>query len=420
MIFEYTSPNDTVFTVRNVLVKFGEGVAAEVGYEARRLGMTRALIVTDRYIAENTEMPQMIKGHLERAGIEADIYQDTPIEPVDTGVLKAIDFASRGNYDGFIGLGGGSSMDTAKMINLYTTHPTEDFKDYIAPPTGGGKPVPGPLKPLIAIPTTAGTGSENTPVAIVDLEKEQLKVGISHPYLLPHFALLDPVLTVTLPPYYTASTGMDALLHSIEAYTTIPYYARVRPQSPEARPVYVGSNPVSDLFVEKSIELIGKYLRKAYHNPHDLVARHCMLLAAHLGGAFGNAGVHIPHALAYPIAGRNHDLPHGVTVCLTAPAALEFILPAAREKLARVAQLLGEDTQGLSLEEAALLAREAVVSLMMDLDLPSGLEEVGFTAEDIDGLSQGAMKIQRLLSCSPRRVTLEDVKKIYYQSMKNW
>ncbi len=420
MILDYRSPNDTVFTVRNVLVKFGEGVATEVGYEAKRLGMSRALIVTDRFIATETEMPQMIKGCLERTGVEAEVFDGVSIEPVEGKVLEAIEFAASGNYDGFVGLGGGSSIDTAKMVNLYTTHPTGDLRDYIAPPTGGGKPVPGPLKPLIAIPTTAGTGSENTPVAIVDLEKEQLKVGISHPYLLPDYALLDPVLTVTLPPYYTASTGMDALLHSIEAYTSLPYYARVRPGSLEERPVYVGSNPVSDLFVEKSIELIGKYLRRAYHNPCDLEARHHMLLAAHLGGAFGNAGVHIPHALAYPIAGRNHDLPHGISVCLTAPAALEFIIPASREKLARVAQLLGEDTEGLSLEEASLMAKEAVVNLMMDVDFPSGLEEVGFTRDQVDELGEAAMKIQRLLSCSPRRVTQEDVKRIYTGSMRNW
>ncbi|TDA37925.1 MAG: alcohol dehydrogenase [Thermoproteota archaeon] len=416
----YTSPNDTVFTVRNVLVKFGEGVISEIGYEAKRLGMTKVLIVTDKNIHENTKIPEQVKGYLEEVGIKVDIFDGVHIEPLDTEVMKGIEFAKGKGYDGFIGLGGGSSIDTAKMIDLYTTYPTDDFKDYIAPPTGRGKPVPGPLKPLIAVPTTAGTGSENTPVAIVDLVKEKMKVGISHPYLLPSYAILDPTLTISLPPYYTASTGMDALLHSIECYTAIPYYARPRPESPEKRPVYIGSNPVSDIFAEKSIELIGKYLRVAYHEPYNLEARHNMLLAAHLGGAFGNAGVHIPHALAYPIAGRRHELPHGVTVCVTAPAALEFIAPVMQEKLAKVAQLLGGRTEGLSTREAAELAKEELIKLMKDINFPSGIAEFGFEEKDIDELSEAAIKQQRLLSCSPRPVKLEDIKEIYRKSLHNW
>ena len=278
-LLEYVSPNDTVFTVRNVQVKFGEGVLSEVGYEAKRLGMKNVLIVTDENLNSNTKWPELVKGYLEEEGIKATIWDGVHIEPIDTEVIKGIKFAKGKDFDGFIAVGGGSSMDTAKMINLYTTYPTDDFKDYIAPPTGKGKPVPGPLKPLIVIPTTAGTGSENTPVAIVDLVKEKLKVGISHPYLLPDYALLDPVVTTTLNPYYTATTGLDVLMHDIECYTAIPYYARPRPESPDKRPVYIGANPISDIFVEKSAELVGKYLRRAYYNPYDLEARRYMMLA---------------------------------------------------------------------------------------------------------------------------------------------
>ena len=416
----YVSPNDTVFTVRNVQVKFGEGVGLEIGYEASKMGMKKILIVTDKNINSQTDIVKVIKKSLEEKGIGVDVFDESPVEPIDTEILKGIETLKGNSYDGFIGVGGGSSIDTAKMFNLYMTYPTESFYDYVAPPTGKGKEIPGPLKPLIAVPTTAGTGSENTPVAIVDLEEKKLKVGISHPYLLPKLALLDPVFTVTLSPYYTASTGMDALLHSIEAYTSLPFYARKRPESPEKRPVYIGSNPVSDMFVEKSIELIAKYLRRAYHNPYDLEARSKMLLAAHLGGAFGNAGVHIPHALAYPIAGRNHELPHGITVCVTAPAAMEFIAPVSAEKLKRVAELMGKNTKGLSDIEAAYLAKDAVIELMKDIDFPSGLEAVGFKEDDIDDLTEAAMKIQRLLSCSPREVGIEDVRGIYRKSLKNW
>ncbi|MEM2017121.1 MAG: hydroxyacid-oxoacid transhydrogenase [Nitrososphaerota archaeon] len=416
----YISANDTVFTVRNVQVKFGEGVSSEIGYEARRLGIKKALIVTDKNINENTRIPSRIKEYLDEEGIKSDIFDGTHIEPIDTEVIKAIEFASGRDYDGFIAVGGGSSIDTAKMINLYTTYPTPQFKDYIAPPTGGGKPVPGPLKPLICLPTTAGTGSENTPVAIVDLTKEKLKVGISNPYLLPSYALLDPVLTITLPPYYTASTGIDALMHCIECYTAIPYNCRPRPSSPDKRPVYIGSNPVSDIFVEKAMELIGKYLRRAYYNPYDMEARRNMLLAAHLGGAFGNAGVHISHALAYPIAGRRHDLPHGITVAVTGPAMLEFLEPIVPYKLAKIAQLLGEKTDGLTIREAAAIAKEALIKLMKDVNLPSGISEFGFEEKDLKELSEGAILQQRLLAVSPRLTTIEDIFEIYRKSLHNW
>lgn len=417
---QYITPNDTVFAVRNVKIKFGLGVLSEIGYEASLLKIKSVLIVTDENINNNTNIVENCVKYLNEYKIDVEVYDKSPVEPIDTAILDAIEFAKNKTFDGIIGLGGGSSMDTAKMINLYTTYPTNDFKDYIAPPTGNGKPVPGYLKPYIAIPTTAGTGSENTPVAVVDLEKEKLKVGISSPFIQAQLALLDPTLTVTLSPYYTASTGLDALMHSIEAYTCIPYNSKPRPDNPKNRSVYVGSNPVSDMFVEESIKLIGEYLRRAYFNPHDIEAREKIMLAAHLGGAFGNAGVHIPHALAYPIAGRRHELPHGVTVVLTAPKSLEFIAPLVKEKLAKVAEWLGENVQGLSLSEAALKAKEGVRSLMKDLNIAKGLKYEGFGEEDMDDLSDAAMKIQRLLSMSPRTVTVDEIKEIYRGSMENW
>lgn len=420
MLPEFTSPNDTVFTVRNVQAKFGNGVAGEAGYEAKRMGVKKVLVVTDEHISSNTEILSIIKNSLDKSGIGFDVFDKSPVEPIDTAFMKGLDSIKGNLYDGFIGVGGGSSIDTAKMFNLYTTYPTQDFKDYVAPPTGLGKTIPGPLKPLIAIPTTAGTGSENTPVAVVDLEKEKLKVGISHQYLLPSLALLDPVLTVTLSSYYTASTGMDALFHSIEAYTSLPYYARIRPESPDKRPVYIGANPVSDLFVEKSIELVAKYLRRACHNPYDLEARTNMLLAAHLGGAFGNAGVYIPHAFSYPLAGKKHDIPHGIGVCVTAPASLEFIASISAPKLKKVAKLMGKNVDNMPDKEAAYAAKDAVVELMKDIDFPSGIEALGFSESDIDALSNDAIKLQRLLVCSPRPVKLEDIRGIYKKSLKNW
>lgn len=417
---QYATPNDTVFAVRDVKIKFGLGALSEIGYEVSLLKIKSVLVVTDENINNNTDIVKNCIKYLNEYKLDVEVYDKSPIEPIDTAILDAIEFAKGKKFDGIIGLGGGSSIDTAKMINLYTTYPTSDFKDYIAPPTGKGKPVPGPLKPLIAVPTTAGTGAENTPVAVVDLSKEKLKVGISSPFIQAMFAILDPALTTTLSPYYTASTGLDALMHSIEAYTCIPYNSKPRPSAPQNRSVYIGSNPVSDLFVEESIKLIGKYLRKAYFNPYDIEAREKMMLAAHLGGAFGNAGVHIPHSLAYPIAGRRHELPHGITVVLTAPTSLEFIAPLVEERLAKVAKLLGEKIKGLSLREAAFQAKEGVRKLMKDLNIAKGLKYEGFSEKDIDELSEAAMKMQRLLSMAPRTVSIDEIKEIYRGSMENW
>jgi len=417
---KYNLPNETVITLSNVEGKFGIGVSSEVGYEAKRLGLSYILVITDPNISQNTKILQEIVGYLEEYGLKVDIFDKAHVEPVDYEVEKAIEYAKRKNYDGFIGVGGGSSIDTAKIVNLYTTYPTETFKDYIAPPTGKGKTVPGKLKPTIAIPTTAGSGSETSPTAVVDLKKEKIKVGISHQYLIPSIVLLDPLLTISLPPYYTAASGLDVLISNIEAYTTLPYNSRPRPESPNKRPVYIGANPISDINIEKSIQLIGKYLRRAYFNPYDIEARENMLLATHLGSVFKTVGVHIPHALAYAIAGRRPNLPHGVTVTLTAPAVLDFIEPVVPERLAKIASLLGEKTEGLSIMEAASLAKKALIKLLIDLNMPSGLVDLGIKEEDIPDLAKDGLKNQRLIVGCSRPVKEEDLINILKNSLHNW
>ncbi len=412
--------NDTIFTLRATPAKIGLGSTIEVGYELKRRGVSRVLIVTDKIVHNKTDICQRVVDAVKDEGIEVDVWDGVEPEPSDKSMREAIEYAKNRKYDAFIGLGGGSSIDTAKVSDLYTTYPTDDFLDYIAPPTGKGKPVPGPLKPLIAIPTTAGTGSETTTVAVVDLKDLKLKVGISHEYLLPTLAIIDPLNTVTMPPNVTASTGMDALMHAIEAYTAKPYNTRPRPKNPAERPVYVGSNPVTDALAERAIELIGKYLRRAVCNGYDLEARTGMATAAYLAGiAFGNAGVHIPHAIAYPIGGRR-KLPHGVCVSITAPAVLEFIAPTAPEKTARIAQLLGEDVSGLTVYDAALKASDALKKLMKDIAFSNGLESLGFTEKDIPELAEGTMKIQRLLAQSPRAVTKEQIEEILRNSLRFW
>jgi len=411
--------NDVVFSLRMVPIKFGIGAAQETGFELHNLGVKKVLVITDKTISKETQILSNMKYCIEDAGIEVEVWDEVEPEPSSDSMKKAIRFASGGNFDGLIGLGGGSSIDTAKVVNLFTTYPAE-FLDYIAAPIGKDRPVPGKLKPLVAIPTTAGTGSETTGVAITDLTEPKTKSGFSSWHLLPSLAIIDPLNTVMMPPSVTANTGIDALMHAIEAFTARPYYTRPRPVSPENRPLYVGSNPVTDTLAEKAIELIGENLIVAIRNGTDINVRLNMSIASFIAGvAFGNAGVHIPHAMAYPVGGRKH-IPHGVAVAVHGPAFLKFAALRIPEKLARVAGLLGENIDGLLAEDAALKASEALIKLMRKIDLPNGLEEFGFTEGDIPGMAKDCLRLQRLLAISPFPVQEEDIAQIYKSSMRYW
>jgi alcohol dehydrogenase class IV len=331
-----------------------------------------------------------------------------------------------------VALGGGSTIDTAKAMNLFSTYPA-DLYDYINKPIGQGKPVPGALKPLVALPTTAGTGSETTAVIVLDLLDLHLKTGISHQYIRPSMAIVDPLNTLTMSPEVTASSGLDVFTHAAESFTNKPFNMRPRPSSPALRGAYVGSNPISDRWSEKAVEWAGKYLRRACYNGNDMEARTHMAMGSTFAGiGYGNAGVHIPHALGYPIAGLVKDwipsgfgvdepmVPHGISTALTAPASFRFTAPTNPEKHARLAELLGASTEGLSADDAALLLPEAIVRLLKDTGCPNGLAAVGFTAADIPKLVEGGWKQQRLLVGSPRPVTEEGLYQILEESMVLW
>lgn len=233
-------PNETVFTMEMTPIKVGVGATTEVAYDLKRLGVRHALIITDHGIMK-LGLPEQVRTLLQEAGISADIYDDVHVEPTDKSFEAIASFVRGRDYDGFVAIGGGSSIDTAKAANLFTTYPAP-VMDYVNKPIGKGVPVPGPLKPLVAIPTTAGTGSETTAVTIMDVLALKVKTGISHRYLRPTMAIIDPLNTVTLPPMATAYPGFDVLTHALESYTSRPYDARPR-HKPDERPVYVGSNP---------------------------------------------------------------------------------------------------------------------------------------------------------------------------------
>jgi len=396
----------------------------------KRLGVKRPLLITDRGLVR-TGLADRVCHVLCEADLAADLYDDVHVEPTDVSWEAIAEYVQGRDYDGFVAVGGGSVIDSAKAANLFTTYPAQ-LTDYLNKPIGKGLPIPGPLKPLVAIPTTAGTGSETTAVAVLDILSLHVKTGISHRYLRPTLAIVDPLNTLTLPPMATAYPGFDVLTHALESFTSRPYDARPR-HRPDERPVYVGRNPVSDLWCEKALEYLGRSLRRAVLNGYDMDARTDLALAATYAGiGFGNAGVHVPHALAYPIAGQVRSfvppdypegqplIPHGLSVISTAPATFRWTFPTSPERHVRAAQLLGGDTSGLTDAQARDVLPQTLLSLMRDTDIPNGLGALGFGDADVAGLVDGALKQQRLLVCCPRDVGAEELEPIVRASMQHW
>ena len=425
-----TLPTETVFVMEMSPIKFGLGAMEEIGFDAARLGLAKALIFTDRNLAAEG-LPDRVRGLLEEQGIKAEIYDGVEVEPTDRSMEEAAEYARTKEFDGLIAVGGGSTIDTCKAANLLTCHPAP-LLDYLNKPVGRGVPVPGPLKPLIAVPTTAGTGSETTAVAVTHVLDQNVKAGVSHRLLRPTLGVVDPLNTLTVPPEVTAAAGSDILTHAIESYTTRPYNARAKHHPPD-RPAYIGANPASDIWCEKAMEYVARYLRRAVLNGLDLEARVNLALAANYAGiGFGNAGVHIPHALAYPIAGLVRDyvpggyrtrhamVPHGMAVILTAPAAFRFTYATAPDRHLRAAALMGAPVDGLGERERREALPAALIALMRDTGIPNGLTAVGYGERDIAALVEGTLKQPRLLAGAPRPVGAADLEWILRDSMQYW
>jgi len=420
--------HETIFTMEATPVKFGRGASADAGWELKRLGVRRAMLVTDPGVAA-AGYPERVQRAIEAEGIEVVLYDRARVEPTIESFQAAVDYALEHEVDGFVSVGGGSSIDTAKVANLVSTHPAP-VMDYVNPPVGQGKKPPSPLKPHLAIPTTSGTGSEATTVAVLDIPELKVKTGISHRYLRPAQAIVDPDLTRTLPAEVTSSTGLDVVCHAAESFLSKPFDTRDRPASPDDRPPYQGSNPVADVWSAKALEFGGRYLRRAVADPEDLEARGFMMLAATMAGVgFGSAGVHIPHACAYPIASVKHEyepagypddhrfVPHGHSVIVTAPAAFRFTYDAAPERHTHVAALLSENRIS---DPGPDTLPEVIRELMQDVGAPRGVAELGYDENDIPDLVAGALKQQRLLVVAPKAVTEDDLRRIITASMTNW
>ena len=417
---------ESVFTYGAPALKFGRGAADEVGHDVVALGARRVLVVTDAGVAA-TGAPARIADSVAAQGIEVLVFDGVHIEPTDDSIRAAIAYAvEHGPWDAFVAVGGGSSIDTAKAVNLLTTNPG-DLLDYVNVPVGGGRAPTLPLKPLVAVPTTTGTGSESTTICVLDVLAQRVKTGISHLRLRPTVAVVDPLLTRSQPSGVTASAGLDILCHALESWTARPFTAYEHKQADQRVP-YCGANPIADMWSEKAMTLLAGAFRIAVREGSDEPARERMALAATFAGmGFGNAGVHVPHANAYPIAGQVKDfrpvgypqaepiVPHGMAVALTAPAAFAFTYDAAPARHLRAAQLLDGSVDG-RVDDVEALPR-VLRSLLQDVGMPDGLRAVGYGHADIDALVAGSLQQERLLATAPKPVRAEDLAGIFERSM---
>ncbi|HEX4997614.1 MAG TPA: hydroxyacid-oxoacid transhydrogenase [Terriglobia bacterium] len=423
--------NDTVFTMKSTPYKFGVGVTQEIGYDLAGMRLKRALVVTDPGVAR-TGLPERVIGLVRERGIETGLFEDVSIEPTDVSALRAIEFARDFRPDGYLAIGGGSVMDTTKIMNLYVTHPAP-FLAYVNAPIGEARPIPGPLKPMVCLPTTAGTSSENTAIAVVDMTELHVKTGISHHYLRASLGVLDPLNSLSTPQMVSACSGADVLTHAIESYTALGYDEREKPATPADRPPYQGANPISDIWCERAIRLVDEFLPKVVKDGADLEARTQMMLATiYAGMGFSNAGVHIPHAMGYPIAGNVREfcppgyprrkplVPHGMSTALCAPASFLFTANAKPQRHRAIAEWMGIKTQASGGDAGGRALGEAFIGFMQRIGMPNGLAGVGYGASDIPALTEGALKQKRLLALSPEPVTRQAVERILEESMAIW
>ena len=422
---------ESAFTMDTSSIKYGPGATREIGHDVRKWGARRVMVVTDPNVA-GTEPVSMVLDALRESGIDAVLFDQVEVEPTDTSFQAAITFAVEGRFDGYVAVGGGSSIDTAKAANLYATYPA-DLLDYVNPPVGKGLPVPGALKPLVAVPTTAGTGSETTGVAIFDYTPLHAKTGIAHRALRPVLGVVDPNNTKGVPPQVAACAGLDVLSHAVESLTALPYCQRPAPETPAQRPAYQGSNPISDIWARRAIEMVARYLVRSTTDPSDDEARGAMLLAATFAGiGFGNAGVHLPHGMSYPVSGMVRDfipagyrtrrplIPHGMSVILNSPAVFRFTAQANPDRHLEAARLMGADIAEAHLEDAGEILAGAIIALMRQTGMPNGLKAVGFAPADADALVAGTIVQHRVTKLSPRPASEAELKQLFLNSMTIW
>ena len=423
---------DYAFEMGTSNIRYGPGTTHEVGMDLAELQVKRVMVLTDRNLDKKPPVEKVLES-ISRENIAYSLFQKVRVEPTDSSFKDAIEFARSEPFDAFVAVGGGSTIDTAKVANLYATYHPDDFLDYVNPPLGKGMPVPGDLKPLFALPTTAGTGSETTGVAIFDLEEMHAKTGIAHRRLKPTLGIVDPDNTKTLPPMVAGCTGLDVLTHAIESYTALPFNRRPLPDRPVLRPAYQGSNPVSDVWAVKAIEMACNNIVRIVEDPTDAEARNQMIIAATYAGiGFGNAGTHLGHGMSYPVSGMVRSyipegypddrpiIPHGMAVVLNAPAVFRFTAPSNPERHLEAARLLNANISNAKKADVGDILADVIISLIKKTGMPNGLSSVGFTADDVDRLVEGTLPQHRVTGLSPRPFTPDDLKKLFLNSLTCW
>ena len=422
---------DEAFSVDASSITFGAGVLREAGDHAAALGMKRAALMTDTGLA-GLEHLAKVKASLERAGIDVAVYDEVRVEPTDESFQAAARFAQEGRFDGFVSLGGGSVMDTTKAANLFATYPA-DLLTYVNPPIGAGQAPPGPLKPHIACPTTCGTGSECTGIAVFDLLAMKAKTGIVSRQLRPSLALVDPDTTRTLPNTVVAASAFDVLSHALESYTARPYTKRAAPARPSLRPMSQGANPWSDLGCREALRIAGEFIVRGVNDAADVEARSQLMWASTLAGiAFGNAGCHAPHGMSYSVSGMVRGfkpegypkdeaiVPHGMSVIVNAPSVFRFTSEACPDRHLAGAACLGADVRGATERDAGEVVAGRLIELMRATGIPNGIGGVGYSEDDIPGLTEGSFPQRRLLDNAPREIGKDELNGLYRDALAYW
>ncbi len=424
---------DAAFTIDSARVTFGRGCLAEVGERARALGARRVAVFTDARVKALPAF-DLVTRAIRDAGLDVVVFDEVEIEPTDGSFEQAGRFASEARPDAYVSLGGGSVIDTCKAANLLATH-GGPLDTWVNAPVGDARPLPSPLAPHVACPTTSGTGSEVTGIAIFDHAGLHTKTGIASPLLRPSEALVDPDVTRTLPSLVVAASGLDVLCHALESFTARPFNRRAAPERPGARPLSQGRNPWSDLGAREAMSLAGRYLRRAVADASDDEAREAMMWAATLAGvAFGNAGVHIPHAMAYAVAGLAHGgsyqatgypaaqpmVPHGISVALSAPAVFRFTAETSPQRHRDAAARLGAIPPSADPQDAGEALALSLAALMADIGLPNGLSGVGYAEADVPRLVAGTLPQARLLQNAPRATGAPELEALFRASLECW
>ncbi len=429
--YEPTEGGDTTFAIEATRIKFGAGALKEIGFDARALGMSRVALFTDPRVA-GLEPVEVAAKALRDGGMDVVIYDAVTVEPTDVSFKAGARFALEGKFDGFVSVGGGSVMDTCKAANLYSSHPPGDFLDYVNPPIGGGQQAPGPIKAHIACPTTFGTASECTGLAIFDLLEMAAKTGVSNPQIKPSLGVVDPDNLKSLPSTVKAANGLDVFSHAVESLTARPFTRRAAPADPTKRPLSQGANPYSDINCLHAIELIGKHLVPSVVDADDLSLYEPLMFAGMLAGiGFGSAGCNLPHGMSYAVAGLVRDfraegwpqehpmVPHGYAVIVNSPSVFRFTGNICPERHLMAAKALGAEIEGVNKEAGDILA-DKVIEIMRATGMPNGLGGVGYTEADVPALTAKAWPQKRLIDNAPGPITRQDLEDMFRGAVSYW